>query len=120
MLTTSASNLLLYFVLRTQYRGYLLQSHRYKRDNWCYLRGTNTLAGGCSKYNYLVNQFKKATNCSFPELVRATSAYNEICFGLRKTISESMINKPANFVLVDKDINILTTIINGKIVYERK
>ncbi len=91
-----------------------------KKGNWCYLKGTTTLSGGCCKYNVLVREFKRATNCSFEELVCLTSLNDKISLYGKNKAKPSLLNKPADLVLVDEDINILFTMVNGKIIYERK
>ncbi|MGL4952064.1 MAG: amidohydrolase family protein [Mycoplasma sp.] len=87
-----------------------------KKGNWFYLKDSNTLAGGGSPYSALVANYKKSTNCSLTDLVKFSSLNSAKNLGL-ESYGKLDIGSPANFVLVDDEINVYKTIVNGKEVY---
>ncbi len=90
-----------------------------KRNNWCYLKGTNTLAGSCCGYNFLVKHFKQYSQCSWNELVRVSSYNNARNLSLPANYGDLVLNQPANFILVDEDINVYKHVINGHLVLDK-
>lgn len=90
-----------------------------KKDNWCYLKNTNTLAGSCCGYNFLVKHFKQATNCSWTDLVKVSSYNNARNLNLATNYGDLVLNQPANFIVVDDDINVHKHVINGHLVLDK-
>ncbi len=90
-----------------------------KRDNWCYLKGTTTLAGSCCGYNHLVKHFKKVSHCNWNDLVKVSSYNNARNLHLPACYGDLVLNQPANFIVVDEDVNVLKHVINGVLVFEK-
>lgn len=78
-----------------------------------------TLAGSVLKLNEAIKNFMYFTGASFEEAVKFATenpAKNLGVFDIMGSIKE---NKLANFVVVDKDLNVYQTIRNGKIIYNK-
>ncbi len=75
------------------------------------------LAGSTLKYDEGVRNFYEITNCSLIELSHASSINQSIDLNL----NTGRIKKgfDADLVVLDDSLNVVKTIINGKIVYER-
>lgn len=87
-----------------------------KRDEACYLKGTNTLAGSILAYNKEALKVKEITNCSWNELVKMTS-YNQAKLFKFNDLGSVKTNYRANLVLVDSNLNVKLTMVNGKILF---
>ncbi len=90
-----------------------------KKDNWCYLKGSTTLAGSCCGYNQLVKNFKLASGCNWNDLVRVSSYNNARNLKLPDCYGDLTLHQPANFIVVDEDINVLKHVINGNLVLDK-
>ena len=78
-----------------------------------------TIAGSILKMNEAVKNILDNTNVTFIDAVNfatANPAKNLKVFDKMGSIS---VGKLANLLVVDKDINIYKTIVNGKILYEK-
>ncbi len=71
-----------------------------KKGNWFYLEGTSTLSGGACPYIFLVNHFKKATNCSWQDLVKVSSYNAARNLGLESNYGDIVLGKKANIVFL--------------------
>eukprot|EP01083_Nonionella_stella_P221540 791414_1 len=81
------------------------------------IRGTNTLAGSVASMDSCVRSFKKFTGCTHYEALRAATINPAKVLGKEEDIAFVRPNSLANFVLLDDDLNVLRTIVNGCIVY---
>lgn len=82
-----------------------------KKGNWCYLKGTKTLAGSTMPYNLVLKNFKNATNCSWNEIVKVSSYNCARNLNLDLNFGDFVQGKKTNFVLMDKDFNIVYVVI---------
>ena len=91
-----------------------------KRKQHCYLKGQGTLAGSAMEFQLIAKNLKLATDCTWPEFVKMTS-YNAACsFGIQDEIGDIKRNMVANFVIIDENINICKTYVNGQEVYNKE
>lgn len=79
-----------------------------------------TLAGSVLKLNEAIKNFMDFTGTSFINAVRMASENPAKNLGIFDKMGSIKENKKANLVVVDKDMNVYQTIINGKIVYNKK
>lgn len=91
-----------------------------KKGDVSYIQNTNTLAGSNMKYIDLVKIFHKCTNCNLNEIVKVTS------FNCAKSLN--LLNKYGsikkglcpNFVIINKNLDIISTIKSGYLVFKSK
>ena len=84
-----------------------------KRGNWFYLEGTQTLSGGGCPFIFLVQKFKKVTNCSWQELVLVSSYNTAKNLNLDSNYGDIVIGKKANIVFLNEDMEYVQSFING-------
>lgn len=77
-----------------------------------------TLAGSTLLFSKAVKNFKKFTGCSLKELAMVSSYNSAVNLNIQKIgrIEEGYL---ANFVLLDKELNVLETYLHGEKVYQR-
>ncbi len=90
-----------------------------KRKQHCYLKGQDTLAGSAMEFQLIAQNLKLATNCTWPEFVKMTSYNAAKSFGIENKIGNIKRNMVANFIIIDENINIYKTYINGQEVYNK-
>jgi len=76
-----------------------------------------TLAGSTLLFNDAVKNFKNFTRCSLKELARVSSYNSVLALNLKK-IGRIEEGYKANFVLLDKELNVVETYLNGEKVYQ--
>ncbi len=88
-----------------------------KKGNWFYLEGTSTLSGGACPFIFLVNNFKKATKCSWEELVMVSSYNAARNLKLENNIGDIVIGKKANIVFMtfENDMKYIQSYIDGNL-----
>ncbi|MGL4183669.1 MAG: N-acetylglucosamine-6-phosphate deacetylase [Metamycoplasmataceae bacterium] len=91
-----------------------------KRGNWFYLKGTQTLSGSAIPYNFLVKNFYNVTKCSLEEIVSVSSYNSAKNLNLPSNYGNIVTGKKANIVFLDKDLNFINSIIDGKILIKNK
>jgi N-acetylglucosamine-6-phosphate deacetylase len=103
-----------------------LSDGKYHRDGIDY-----EIAGGTARYkdgtligtavgiNSLISRFRDMTKCSFSSILRMVSENPARILGLDKKGSIEA-GKDADIVIIDDNFNIASTIVEGKIVYDRK
>lgn len=83
-----------------------------KKDHWFYLKGTTTLSGSALPYNEVLKNFKNITNCSWEELVKVSSYNSARNLNLPNYYGDFIINEKVNFVLINKDLEIIKIFID--------
>jgi len=76
-----------------------------------------TLAGSTLLFNKAIKNFKKFTNCSLRELAKVSS-YNAARNLAIEDVARIEEGYKANIVLLDKELNVIRTYLNGETVYE--
>lgn len=78
-----------------------------------------TLAGSVLKMNVAVKNMTEKVGVPFTEAVDFATKNPARMMGLSETKGSIKVGKDADFVILDKDFNVLKTIRAGKVVYER-
>lgn len=89
-----------------------------KKGNVSYIQNSNTLAGSNMKYIDLVKIFHNNTNCSFAEIVKVTSYNCAKSLNLLNKYGSLKKELCPNFVILNKNLDIIYTIKNGEIVFK--
>lgn len=84
-----------------------------KHDDIATLLDNKSIAGSIQPYIQQLKNFYKTTNCSLNDLVKISS-YNASKSLNLKNIGQVKVGMKANFVIVDKNINLQATYVNGK------
>ncbi len=74
-----------------------------------------TIAGSVLRLNEAVKNLKDYTDLTFPELFACASLNPAKAVGEAEQIGSLEVGKCADIIICDEDINIITTIINGKV-----
>ncbi|AJM71756.1 N-acetylglucosamine-6-phosphate deacetylase [Mycoplasma yeatsii] len=90
-----------------------------KSNNQARLVSNNALAGSVATYDSVVKNFKNITNISLTDLIKTTSINIAKQLNIYSYTGSIEVNKYADFVVLDKDLNVLKTIVEGKIVFEK-
>ena len=91
--------------------------HCIKKDNACYIKDTNKLAGSILYMNQALKNMKEVCDLSLIDLAKISS-YNQAKSLKLNNIGEIKIGKIADLVLLDNDFNIKYVYKNGKLVYK--
>lgn len=89
-----------------------------KQDDIITLLDGSTLAGSISKFDGNFRNFIKFTGCTLEEASMMSSTNQAKMLGLKKNgyIKEGYF---ADITILDKDFNVVQTIVNGNVVYEK-
>lgn len=88
------------------------------RDHRGYIAGTNTLCGSIAPMDECVRTFKKETRCPLEYALEAASLHPADCLNISEHKGTLNYGADADFILLDEDIQIHSTWIAGKCVYE--
>lgn len=91
-----------------------------KKGNVSYLLHSETLAGSNASYIDIVKHFKNTTNCSLNEIVYMTSYNVSISLNLQEKYGVIKNNASSSFTIVNNNLDILQTIVDGDIKYTKK
>ena len=78
-----------------------------------------TLAGSTLKMNEAISNFMNATGASLQEAVNLATINPARCLHIEDRKGSIEVGKDADFVVVDKDLNVYMTICRGEIVYSK-
>ena len=81
------------------------------------IRGTDTLAGSVASMDCCVSSFKKYTGCSHYEAIRAATVNPAKVLGLERKLASVEEGSVANLVILDDGMDVLRTLVGGRIVY---
>ncbi|AHI53934.1 N-acetylglucosamine-6-phosphate deacetylase [Spiroplasma sabaudiense Ar-1343] len=81
------------------------------------LKGTSTLAGAGATYDYNVRFFLKTCGFSMTDLIKMTSINAAKQLQIFDQTGSIALNKLADLVILDKDLKVVKTISEGKIVF---
>lgn len=81
---------------------------------------SGSLAGSTLKIKNGIKNIMKATNIELLDAVRLASTVPAKAIGLDGEIGSIKENKKANITVIDDDLNIHMTIVNGRVVYEKE
>ena len=79
----------------------------------------DTLAGSILHMNEAIRNLKNVCNLSLEEAIDKATINPAINLKINKNKGSINIGKDADFVIIDKDLNIYRTYVNGKLVYKK-
>ncbi|KOC66315.1 Putative N-acetylglucosamine-6-phosphate deacetylase [Habropoda laboriosa] len=82
-----------------------------------YIAGTETLCGSTAEMSKCVRYFKEATVCSTVEALEAATLHPAKTLGIEKKKGVLNYGADADFVLLDENLELLSTWISGECVY---
>lgn len=98
---------------------YMLGELKVKVENSTARTESGSLAGSTLNLKDAVINIKEAAKIDLYSAVKMAAIVPAEILGLEEEIGSIKINKKANLAVVDEEMNIFTTIINGKIVYQK-
>lgn len=87
-----------------------------KKDNVCYIKGTNTLAGTTMPFNLQAQVFGKLTKCNMIEFAKFTSSNAARNLKIDTKIGKIEKGLNSSFVLINNNYELKHTIINGNFI----
>lgn len=78
------------------------------------------IAGSVLKMNHAVKNFKETSGLSLPEVIKMVTVNPALELGVYNEMGSISVGKQADLIIFNDQIEIMTTIINGKVVYGRK
>nr|CAG4641702.1 EOG090X06GX [Eurycercus lamellatus] len=88
------------------------------KENCAVLAGTSTLCGAVATMDKCVRHFKEATGCSTVEALEAATLHPACSLGIQDRKGSLEFGRDADFVFLDPDLNVLSTWIASKQVYQ--
>ncbi|XP_031848829.1 N-acetylglucosamine-6-phosphate deacetylase [Nomia melanderi] len=82
-----------------------------------YIADTNTLCGSTAEMSKCVRHFKEATNCSIVEALEAATFHPARTLGIEKTKGVLNYGADADLVMLNDNLELLSTWISGECVY---
>ncbi|XP_043488722.1 N-acetylglucosamine-6-phosphate deacetylase [Polistes fuscatus] len=89
------------------------------RKGHAYITGTNTLCGSITEMSECVRIFKEATGCSVVEALEAATLHPARTLNIESKKGVLNFDADADFVLLDDNLEILSTWISGDCVYTK-
>ncbi|KAG1692617.1 N-acetylglucosamine-6-phosphate deacetylase [Nymphon striatum] len=88
------------------------------QGNKALIAGTDTLCGSIAVLDDCVRNFRKATGCSIVEAIECATLHPAEGLGLSNRIGTLYFDTTADFVLLDDNLNVISTYINGECVWK--
>ena len=85
-----------------------------------YILGTNVLCGAVATINECVQNLTKSTGCSIEHAIRCASEHPAKMLGIFPRKGSLNFGADADFIIIDDQVNVHATFINGDIVWSRK
>nr|XP_012223871.1 PREDICTED: putative N-acetylglucosamine-6-phosphate deacetylase isoform X1 [Linepithema humile] len=89
------------------------------RKESAYIAGTDTLCGSTTEMPKCVRHFKEATGCTVVEALEAATLHPARALGIDANKGVLNFGADADFILLDKKLELLSTWILGECVYEK-
>ncbi|XP_064636462.1 N-acetylglucosamine-6-phosphate deacetylase-like [Lineus longissimus] len=89
------------------------------KDDKAVIAGTDTLCGSIASMDFCVKHFHASTGCSLVEALEAATETPAKMLGITQRKGTLGFDSDADFVLLDKDLNLLATFIGGACVWEK-
>ncbi|XP_077286839.1 N-acetylglucosamine-6-phosphate deacetylase [Arctopsyche grandis] len=90
------------------------------RNGKAFVAGTDTLCGSTAALDYCVKVFHQSTGCSLEYALESASLHPAKALGLENKKGSLSFGADADFVMLNKDLKVLSTWIAGDCVYESK
>jgi N-acetylglucosamine-6-phosphate deacetylase len=81
------------------------------------ISGTDTLAGSVASMDSCVRSFHKFTGCSIYEALKAATENPARVLKQNTGLGVITVGRPADFVILDSELNVLRTIVAGSVVF---
>lgn len=91
-----------------------------KEGDKLYLEGTTTLAGSVVTLDKCVRNFAHFTGCSLAESIKCATFNPARCLGIENRKGTLRAGADADLVVLDRQGNVISTWIRGKVVWEKK
>lgn len=88
------------------------------RAGRAYIAGTDILCGSTTEMSECVRNFKEATGCSVVEALEAATLHPAEALGIQNTKGVLHFDADADFVMLNKDLQLLSTWIAGECVHD--
>jgi N-acetylglucosamine-6-phosphate deacetylase len=98
---------------------YVYNSMEYECKNGTPRYKDGTLIGTAVTLNDLLTRLMRFTQCSLSEAIRTVTANPAQALGLEKKKGSIALGYDADLVILEKDLSVNTTLVAGKIVYQR-
>ncbi|TMW53975.1 hypothetical protein DOY81_000907 [Sarcophaga bullata] len=89
------------------------------KESKAFIAGTDTLCGSIAPLDECVRIFKKSTGCSTVYAIEAATLHPAKCIKIENSKGTLDFGSDADFILLDDDLHVLSTWINGKCVFSR-
>lgn len=90
------------------------------RDGKSFIAGTETLCGNMASMDECIRRFRVATDCSIVYVLEAASLHPATCLNINGQKGTLNFSSDADFVLLDNELNVVSTWIAGECVYYAK
>lgn len=90
------------------------------KDGKAFLAGCDTLCGSIASMDECVRNFNNITKCGVVEAVKAATLHPAQVLGIEKSKGTLNYQSDADFVIMDQNLNILSTFINGFLVWKNE
>lgn len=91
-----------------------------KKDGKAYVPETGRLAGSVACLNECMRNMKEITNASYPSLIEMVSVNPAKLLNVDDYKGRLQVGYDADIAILDNDLNCMTTIIKGEVVYQRE
>nr|CAG4650982.1 EOG090X06GX [Simocephalus serrulatus] len=88
------------------------------KANCAVLTGTTTLCGAIASMDQCVRHLKSATGCSIVEALEAATLHPACALGIQDRKGSLLFGREADFVVLDHELNLVSTWIASKKVYQ--
>ncbi|EFX87360.1 hypothetical protein DAPPUDRAFT_307072 [Daphnia pulex] len=88
------------------------------KENCAVLAGTTTLCGAIASMDKCVRHLKRATECSTVEALEAATLHPACALGISNRKGSLLFGRDADFVILDHDLNVVSTWIASQKVYQ--
>lgn len=90
-----------------------------KKGKTVQVKETGRISGSCIGMNDAIKNMAKFTGCSVNDLVQMACVNPSVLAQVEDTKGTLAVGKDADVIIVSKDLDVTTTIVGGKIVYQK-
>lgn len=88
------------------------------REKKAFVAGTDTLCGSIATMDQCVRNFRKATGCNVVEAIDCATLHPARVMGISNRKGTLNYGSDADFIILDKELNVLATFIEGQLVWK--
>ena len=90
------------------------------KEGKAFLADSDILCGSIASMIDCIRNFNNTTNCGIVEAIKAATLHPAQVLGIEKFKGSLNYQSDADFVIMDRDLNILSTFINGKLAWKNE